>query len=138
MEADVLVVGSGSLGTTVARRLAEHGRTVLILVQGPAISDPPGSHVRNAARFRTDPDAYLKVATAHLEHFDSAAPRDHLPGRIRGVTAGNETIEAREIVVAAGAIGTPSLLHSSGIRPAALGRWLLLLSPHTDHPARAR
>ncbi len=248
IEADALVVGSGPLGTTVARRLAEHGRTVLILEQGPTISDPPGSHVRNAVRFRTDPDAYLKVATARLEHFDSAAPRDHLPGasvtrahggqgviwtnlcprgdapwdaltaaqwdeyygiaetylgvqadefesslrqqrirasvarhlaasgrriltlpvaahfdaadhlhfsspydilagsedassrvsisratvdslivrgsRIRGVTVGSETIEAKEIVVAAGAIGTPSLLHRSGIRPAALGRWL--------------
>ena len=80
VEADVLIVGSGPLGTTVARRLAEQGRTVRILEQGPAISDPPGSHVRNVARFRTDPDAYLKVATAYLEHFDSAAPRYHLPG----------------------------------------------------------
>ena len=66
MEADALVVGSGPLGTTVARRLAEHGRTVLILEQGPAISDPPGSHVRNAVRFRTDPDAYLKVAANNV------------------------------------------------------------------------
>jgi choline dehydrogenase-like flavoprotein len=246
--ADVLVVGSGPLGATVARRLAEHGRTVLILEQGPAISDPPGSHVRKAVRFRTDPDAYLKVAAAHLEHFDSAAPRDHLPGasvtraqggqgviwtnlcprgdapwdaltpaqwdeyygvaetylgvqadqfessvrqqsirariarhlaahgrrilalpvaarfdagdqlyffspydilagsgevgarvhsaratvhslvvhgsRVAGVSVGNETIAAKAIVVASGAIGTPWLLHSSGIRPTALGRWL--------------
>ena len=248
VRADVLVVGSGLLGTTMARRLAEHGCTVLMLEQGPAISDPPGSHLRNAARFRTDPDAYLKVATAHLEHFDNTAPRDHLPGasvtraqggqgviwtnlcprgdgpwdaltaaqweeyyavaetylgvqadefesslrqqrirarvaadlamidrrilslpvaahfdaadhlhysspydilagskdasarvrvslavanrlvvrgsRITGVAVGSKTIEADAIVVAAGAIGTPCLLHSSGIRPAALGRWL--------------
>jgi choline dehydrogenase-like flavoprotein len=248
VEADVLIVGSGPLGTTVARRLAEQGRTVLMLEQGPAISDPPGSHVRNAPRFRTDPDAYLKVATAHLEHFDSAAPRDQLPGasvtrarggqgviwtnlcprgdapwdaltaaqwdeyygiaetylgvqadafessvrqqrirasverhlaatgrrilalpvaarfdatdhlhftapydilagstaasagvriaqatvngliasgsRITRVVAGTETIKAEAVVIAAGAIGTPCLLHRSGIRPAALGRWL--------------
>jgi C-glycoside oxidase len=245
---DVLIVGSGPLGTAVARRLAEHGRSTLILEQGPAISNPPGSHVRNDVRFRRDPDAYLEVAAGHLAHFDSTAPRDRLPGaavtnarggqgviwtnlcprgdarwgaltpaqwdeyyaiaekylgvqaegfeasvrqqRIRaklaghltprgrsisalpvaaqfdaggdlhfsapydilagstatsdrvrisradvsavvghgsmitGVVVGTETIEAKEVVVAAGAIGTPELLHRSGIRPRALGRWL--------------
>ena len=245
---DVLVVGSGPLGTAAARRLAEHGRSVLILEQGPSITDPPASHVRNAPRFQTDPDAYLEIATEHLTYFDSAAPRDSMPGaavtnvqggqgtiwtnlcprgdapwdvltvaqwdkyyriaetylgvqyewfetsrrqqrirakldpylaaegrrmatlpvaakpdendhlrfaaphdilawspealarvqvsqgavdtlvqkgaRITGVTVGDETIKAQEIVVAAGAIGTPQLLHRSGIRPMALGRWL--------------
>jgi len=245
---DVLVVGSGPLGAAVARRLAEHGRTVLMLEQGPAITDPPGSHVRNASRFQDDPDAYLELATERLAYFDSTAPRDALPGaavsnlqggqgiiwtnlcprgdalwdaltiaqwdayydiaetylgvqyegfeeslrqqriretlkpqlepegrsivalpvaaqfddadhlhfsaprdilagspdamkrvrvvqaavdalvpdgsRVAGVTAGGETIEADEVVVAAGAIGTPQLLHRSSIRPKALGRWM--------------
>ena len=245
---DVVVIGSGPLGVAAARRLAEHGRSVLILEQGPAVTNPPGSHVRNTPRFQADPDAYLKIATEHLAYFDSAAPRDSMPGaavtiarggqgiiwtnlcprgdapwdaltaaqwdryygiaetylgvqyewfetsirqqRIRtklephlsaegrriavlpvaaqpdandylhfaapydilagsadalkkvhvfrgtvdilvrqdarctGVTVGGETIEAEEIVVAAGAIGTPQLLHRSGIRPKALGRWL--------------
>ena len=70
---DVLVVGSGPLGAAVARRLAEHGRSVLILEQGPPITDPPGSHVRNAARYRTDPDAYLDIATQQLAFFDDTA-----------------------------------------------------------------
>ncbi|MEJ2435874.1 MAG: FAD-dependent monooxygenase, partial [Pseudolabrys sp.] len=78
--ADVLIVGSGPLGAAAARRLAEHGRSVLMLEQGPAITDPPGSHVRNAPRFQADPDAYLKIATEHLAYFDSAAPRDCMPG----------------------------------------------------------
>lgn len=245
---DVLVAGSGPLGTSVARRLAEQGRRVLILEPGDAISVPPGAHVRNAPRFQTDPDAYLEIATAHLAYFDSTAPRDKLPGaavttvrggqgviwtnlcprgdapwdalsaaeweryyqiaerylgvqgegfetsrrqqriraaldaplaaserriatlpvaaqfgagdhlhftaphdilaaagdasarveiaqgsvdrlvgngaRIDGAVVGGETIEANEVVVAAGAIGTPQLLHRSGIRPKALGRWL--------------
>ncbi len=247
-DADVVVVGSGPLGAATARRLAEHGRSVLILEQGPAITDPPGSHVRNAPQFRDDPDAYLKIATEHLAYFDSTAPRDAVPGaavtnvrggqgviwtnlcprgdapwdalsaeqwdtyygiaesylgvqqdwfeasirqqriraklephlsnegrriatlpvaaqpdgndglhftapsdilsvpaetaariqvlegaadtlvrqgaRVTGVTVGGETIAAPEIVLAAGAIGTPQLLHRSGIRPKALGRWL--------------
>lgn len=245
---DVLVVGSGPLGTAAARRLAEHGRRVLMLEQGPAISDPPGSHVRNASRFQADPDAYLAIATDNLAYFDGTAPRDALPGaavttvrggqgviwtnlcprgdapwdaltaeawgryygiaetylgvqgegfeasqrqqriravlleplaargrqietlpvaaqfgaedhlhftaphdilagssdaaarvqiaqgtverlvgrgtRVEGAVAAGEMIEADEVVVAAGAIGTPQLLHRSGIRPKALGRWL--------------
>jgi C-glycoside oxidase len=40
------------------------------------------------------------------------------------VSVGGEMIKAEEVVVAAGAIGTPQLLHRSGIRPPALGRWL--------------
>lgn len=247
-DADVVVVGSGPLGAAAARRLAEHGRSILILEQGPAITDPPGSHVRNAPRFQTDPDAYLKIATENLAYFNSAAPRDRMPGaavtnvrggqgviwtnlcprgdapwdaltaeewdtyygaaetylgvqhkwfetsirqqriqaklrpllaaegrsigvlpvaaqpdandylhfaaphdilagsaacstriqilqgavetlvwqgaRITGVIVGGETIAPKQIVIAAGAIGTPRLLHRSNIRPRALGRWL--------------
>ena len=245
---DVLIVGSGPLGTAAARRLAENGRDVLLLEQGPAITDPPGSHVRNAPRFQADPDAYLEVATARLAFFDSAATRGCLPGaavtnvrggqgviwtnlcprgdapwdalapadwdrcygiaerylgvlseyfessvrqqrihdrlaphlaaegrdiralavaarpdsdgrlyfaapydmlaaspeacrrvrisracverlerrgsRVTRAVADGEAIEACEVVIAAGAIGTPQLLHRSGIRPAALGRYL--------------
>jgi choline dehydrogenase-like flavoprotein len=245
---DVLIVGSGPLGAAAARRLSEHGLNVLILEQGPAISDPPGSHTRNAARFHTDPDAYLGVATAHLKFLDDSMPRDQLPGaavtpvrggqgviwtnlcprgdapwdvlspadwstyydqaesylgvhaapfdssvrqqrikeklgralapngrtvetlpvaarfeadgslyftgpydilagaenadkRVRvieakaerlihrggtvtGVAVGSETIEAPQVIIAGGAIGTPQLLHRSGIRPKALGHWL--------------
>ena len=243
---DVLVVGSGPLGTATARRLAELGRSVLILEQGPPITDPPGSHVRNAPRFERDPDAYLEIATKQLAFFDDTVPRAQLPGaavtnvqggqgviwtnlcprgdapwdaltsaewdryhgiaedylgvqaewfesslrqqriqaklapilaakdrdirvlpvaaqpegegplhftaphdilagdasrrirlsratvdslvqrgsKITGVSAGGQTLEAAEVVVAAGAIGTPQLLHRSGIRPAALGRYL--------------
>jgi len=247
-DADVVVIGSGLLGIAVARRLAERGRSVLILEQGPAVTDPPGSHIRNASRFQSDPDAYLKIATKHLAYFDSTAPRDSMPGaavtnarggqgiiwtnlcprgdapwatlttaqwdtyydiaeeylgvqcqwfetsirqqriqaklgphlsaesrqitalpvaaqpnpndylnftapydilagsadavkrvhvlqrtadvlvqqdaRVTGVNVGSETIEAQEVVVAAGAIGTPQFLHRSGIRPKAMGRWL--------------
>lgn len=247
-DVDVLVVGSGPLGVAAARRLAEQGKTVRILEQGPAITDPPGYHVRNAARFRDDPDAYLAIATKHLAFFDDTAPRDAMPGaavtnvrggqgviwtnlcprgdapwdalspaqwetyygiaedylgvqsdyfdvsvrqrriaetletslaeagrtietlpvaasvtaddrlhftaphdilagageaaahveiasfdaktlvydgtRIVGVSNGQESVTAGTVVVAAGAIGTPQLLHRSGIRPRALGRWL--------------
>ena len=51
--ADVLVIGSGPAGTAAARRLAERDRQVLVLEQGPAISDPSGAHLRNAAQRET-------------------------------------------------------------------------------------
>ena len=242
---DVLVIGSGPLGAAAARRLTDRGRDVLMIEQGPAISDPAGSHVRNAERFRNDPDAYLPVATSHLAFFDKSVERDRLPGaavtrarggqgaiwtnlcprgdapwdaltpeewetyygiaegylgvqsegfgesvrqqrvrsrlgnhlapegrrvealpvaarydaadrlyytaphdmlagaigpieiaagsaetlltegaRARGAIVDGEAVEAKDIVVAAGAIGTPQLLQRSAIRPKALGRWL--------------
>jgi len=268
---DILVVGSGPLGAAAARRLAEGGKTVRILEQGPAITDPAGAHVRNAPQYRDDPDAYLAVATEQLAFFDAAAPRDAMPGaavtsvrggqgviwtnlcprgdapwdalspaqwesyygiaedylgvqsayfdtslrqrriadalraplaahgraietlpcaapvtddgylhftaphdilagagdaaarvevvtfaakmlvaegsRVVGVSDGHETLTADTVVVAAGAIGTPQLLHRSGIRPKALGRWLsyhpilicqLVLDPRLCAPPGAR
>lgn len=242
---DVLVIGSGPLGAATARRLAEHGRDVLMIEQGPAISDPAGSHVRNAQRFRDEPDSYLPAATSYLEFFDNTVERDQLPGaavtrarggqgaiwtnlcprsdalwdaltpsqwetyysiaeeylgvqaegfeqsirqqrvrsrlgevlalerrtvealpvaarfdstdhlyymaphdilagakgrveiasgdaqkilaggsKVTGVIVDGEVVEAEDIVIAAGAIGTPQLLHRSAIRPRALGHWL--------------
>jgi C-glycoside oxidase len=49
--------------------------------------------------------------------------------RVTGaVLANGETVEARGVVVAADTLRTPQLLHASGIRPPALGRYL------TEHP----
>jgi C-glycoside oxidase len=55
-------------------------------------------------------------------------------GRIAGAvledltSAGREPVEARVVVVAADTLRTPQLLHASGIRPPALGRYLM------EHP----
>ncbi len=77
---DVVIVGSGPLGVAAARRLAQNGTSVLVLEDGPAISDPPGSHFRNASGFIENPDSYLPEATRHLDYLDSSVSRDHLPG----------------------------------------------------------
>jgi choline dehydrogenase-like flavoprotein len=80
VESPVVVIGSGPIGAVVARRLAEAGRAVTILEAGPAISDPPGSHVRNQARFQRDPDSYFAGIASDFAYFDEAAPPQGLPG----------------------------------------------------------
>ena len=80
MEAPVLVIGSGPIGAVVARRIAASGRPVTILESGPAISDPPGSHVRNQDRFQRDPDSFFAGIASDFTYFDEAAPPQGLPG----------------------------------------------------------
>lgn len=65
-DADVLVVGSGPLGTAAARRLAEGGLRVTVVEAGSAITEPPGSHFRNQARFRQDPDSFFAAIGQYL------------------------------------------------------------------------
>lgn len=56
---DVLMIGSGPVGITAARRPVEHGLQVTVVEAGSPISKPPGSHFRNQTRFRHDPDSYF-------------------------------------------------------------------------------
>ena len=46
---DVLVVGSGPVGCTFARKLVEAGRTVHMVEAGTQLSARPGEHQKNAA-----------------------------------------------------------------------------------------
>lgn len=64
---DVLVVGSGPVGVTVARRLAERGRQVALLEAGPAITEPPGSHLRNQPAIQSDQDGYFGTVEQYLQ-----------------------------------------------------------------------
>ncbi len=89
---DVVIVGSGPLGVAAARRLAQSGARVLVLEEGPAISDPPGTHFRNAKRFLESPDSYLPAATRYLDYFDDTVPRDRLPGAAVTRTMGGQGV----------------------------------------------
>lgn len=77
---DEIVVGSGLVGTAVARRLLDAGRRVLVVEGGRAVSDPPGSHVRNSAALQDDPDTYFAEIDRYCDYLDVDAQAAQLPG----------------------------------------------------------
>ncbi len=85
-DVDAIVVGSGPIGTAAAIRLAESNMHVLILGAGPAITVPPGSHLRNRPEVQSDPDGYFATVERHL----SAPPE--LPGAFDAMLLGGQGI----------------------------------------------
>lgn len=77
---DDIVVGLGLVGASVARRLAESGRRVLLVERGRAVSEPTGSHVRNTTAHQRDPDGYFAAIDHHFDYFDVDASAAGLPG----------------------------------------------------------
>jgi choline dehydrogenase-like flavoprotein len=77
---DDIVVGSGPSGVCVSRLLAEAGRRVLLMERGRAVSDPPGSHLRNRPDHRDDPDGWFAAVDAYLDGIDPDVPDAGLPG----------------------------------------------------------
>jgi choline dehydrogenase-like flavoprotein len=92
VESPVVVVGSGPIGAVTARRIAEAGRAVIVLESGPAISDPPGSHVRNQARLQQEPDSYLATISSEFTYFDESAPPRGLPGACVTAAVGGQGV----------------------------------------------
>ena len=84
---DVLIVGSGPLGIAAARRLAQSGLRVSVVEAGSAITEPPGSHFRNQARFRQEPDSFF----AAIDRFFSPIAGD-LPGAADSSLFGGQVI----------------------------------------------
>jgi choline dehydrogenase-like flavoprotein len=80
MRWDDIVVGSGPSGACVARILAEAGRRVLVVERGRAVSEPPGSHLRNRPDHRDDPDGWFSAVDAYLDEIDPDVPDAGLPG----------------------------------------------------------
>ena len=105
----------------VLLRLAGPGNDSQLRQPAPQRGLEPG-----IVRYTVKPDPALPLEAVERVRISQAAVDILVEsgGRISGVTVGTETIEAEEVVVAAGAIATPQLLHRSGIRPRALGRWL--------------
>ena len=85
---DVLVVGSGPVGIAVACRLAEHGLQVTVLESGTAVTDPPGSHLRNQPELNQDADGYFPAIQRYLLPVTDAARQAELPGAFQSELEG--------------------------------------------------
>ena len=62
----ILVVGSGAIGSVFARLLVEAGCQVMMIDAGPALSDPPGDHLRNSRLYGRSPDDFARIVDSLL------------------------------------------------------------------------
>src|SRR5215203_4167857 len=66
MEVDVLIVGSGAVGSTFARKLVEAGRSVYMVDMGAQHSRRPGEHLKNSFLYQRNIDLFASVIRGHL------------------------------------------------------------------------
>jgi len=68
LEVDVLIVGSGPVGSTFARKLVEAGRSVYMVDTGAQHSRRPGEHLKNAFLYQRNVDLFASVIRGHLHN----------------------------------------------------------------------
>lgn len=72
-QTDVLIVGSGPIGATFARKLVDGGLNIVMLDAGAQLSARPGQNLKNAYIYQHDPDLFEPVIRSHL-HLLSIPP----------------------------------------------------------------
>jgi pyranose oxidase len=75
IDVDVLIVGSGPVGCTFARKLIEAGRSVHMLDIGTRHSTPFGAHLKNAYVYQRNLDLFSSVIRGHLHQL--SVPTNH-------------------------------------------------------------
>lgn len=75
MTVDVLIVGSGPLGCTFARKLHEKGRSIFMIDAGAKLSEIPGWHQKNSFLYQRNVNQFTGVIQGHL-HTLSVPPDD--------------------------------------------------------------
>ena len=66
-EVEVLIVGSGPLGSTFARKLVEGGMKVFMIDAGAQLSSVPGTHLKNSVLYQRDVNLFTGVIKGHLQ-----------------------------------------------------------------------
>ncbi|MGH3835482.1 MAG: GMC oxidoreductase [Pseudonocardiaceae bacterium] len=85
IQVDVLIVGSGPVGCTFARKLVEAGRSVLMVDAGPRLSGRPGEHLKNAFIYQRNIDRFASLIRGHLHPLS--------------VPSGNRPVAARDLLM---------------------------------------
>jgi pyranose oxidase len=77
VEVDVLIVGSGPVGCTFARKLIEAGRSVYMVDAGAQLSRRPGEHLKNSFLYQRNIDLFASVIRGHLH--EVSVPTNNQP-----------------------------------------------------------
>jgi len=77
LQADVLVIGSGPIGATFARKLVDAKRKVVMVDAGSMQSPRPGEHLKNAFIYQRNIDLFVNVIKGHLQPL--SVPTNKLP-----------------------------------------------------------
>ncbi|MBW5422007.1 pyranose oxidase [Streptomyces sp. BG9H] len=76
LEADVLIIGSGPVGCTFARKLVEAGKSVLMIDAGAQLSRRYGEHLKNSYLFQKNIDLFVSVIKGNLLPLSTATNRE--------------------------------------------------------------
>lgn len=77
LNVDVLIVGSGPIGATFARKLVEAGRKVFMVDIGAKLSTKPGQHLKNSYLYQRNIDLFASVIRGHL--YTLSVPTNNAP-----------------------------------------------------------
>jgi pyranose oxidase len=75
LQVDTLIVGSGPIGATFARKLVEDGQHVLMVEAGAQLSQRPGEHLKNPVLYQRNLNLFSSFIRGHL-HLLSVPSRD--------------------------------------------------------------
>ncbi len=66
LNVEVLIVGSGPLGCTFARKLTEGGLKVFMIDAGAQLTPDPGMHLKNSSLYQRDENLFNRVVKGQL------------------------------------------------------------------------
>ena len=79
IQVDVLIVGSGPLGCTFARKLHEKGRSIFMVDAGAKLSEIPGWHLKNSYLYQRNVNEFTGVIASHLHKFSVPPNKSSVP-----------------------------------------------------------
>ncbi|XP_068745924.1 uncharacterized protein [Montipora capricornis] len=103
-EVDVLIIGSGPLGCTFARKLHEKGRSIFMIDAGAKLSETPGWHLKNSYLYQRNINEFTGVIQGHLHTISVPVDKNATPyldpgaykvdlDKYKGFVANNENPE---------------------------------------------